>query len=90
MKDPLDLMFLKNPEATIKLGKPYWQTSINDACDKEAKARIIQYIAHFFYMDGITFNVVRSKSFKLILKAVGNYGSHLKAPSCHELRVPIL
>ena len=90
IKGPLDLMFLKDPEATIKLGKPHRQTSINDACDKEARARTIQYIARFFYMNGIAFNVARSKSFKLMLEAVGNYGPYLKAPSYHELRVPLL
>ena len=39
MKGPLGFIFLKNPEATIKLGKPHQQTRINDACDKEGRAR---------------------------------------------------
>ncbi|XP_027193035.1 uncharacterized protein [Cicer arietinum] len=66
------------------------QTGINDVCDKEARARTIPYIALFFYTNEIAFNVARSKSFKLMLEAVGNYGLHLKPPSYHELRVPLL
>ena len=41
VKGPMDLLLLKNCEATMKLGKPHRQTSINDACDKEARARTI-------------------------------------------------
>ena len=41
-------------------------------------------------MNEIAFNVVRSKSFKLMLEAIGNYGPHLKASSYHELTVQFL
>nr|KYP35509.1 hypothetical protein KK1_043451 [Cajanus cajan] len=85
---------IKRPSSTskesIKLNKGLWQTSLNDACNKEARARVIQYIARFFYRNGIAFNVARSKSFKLMVEAIGTYGPHLKPPSYHELRVPLL
>ncbi|RDX88021.1 hypothetical protein CR513_30439, partial [Mucuna pruriens] len=66
------------------------QTSINDACQKDARTRTIQYTAHFFYRNRISFNVIRSNSFKLMIEVVGNYGPHLRSPSYHELRVPLL
>ncbi|KAK4259931.1 hypothetical protein QN277_006209 [Acacia crassicarpa] len=90
VKGLIDLLLFKNPEANIKLGKNTKQTSINDACDKEARDRTCQYIAQFFYRNGIAFNVARTKSFKLMVDTIGNYGKHLKPPSYHELRVPFL
>ncbi|XP_020206248.1 uncharacterized protein LOC109791366 [Cajanus cajan] len=90
VKGPLDLHFTRKAEESIKLNKGLWQTSLNDACNKEARARVIQYIARFFYRNGIAFNVARSKSFKLMVEAIGTYGPHLKPPSYHELRVPLL
>jgi hypothetical protein len=86
-KGPLDVMYYQKPEDTIEKGK---QTSMNDACDKKARATCCQYIARFFYRNGIAFNVAHSKSFKLMVEAIGNYGAHLKPPSYHELRVPML
>ncbi|RDX94024.1 hypothetical protein CR513_23647, partial [Mucuna pruriens] len=86
VKGPLDLHFFKKPKEIIQLGK----NNINDACRKEARARTIQYIARFFFRNEISFNVTRSNSFKLMIKAFGNYDSHLKPPSYHELRVSLL
>jgi hypothetical protein len=85
-KGPLDALYYQKPEDTIEKGK---QTSINDI-DKEARAKVCQYIARFFYRNGIAFNVAHSKSFKMMVEAIGNYGPHLKPPSYHELRVPML
>ncbi|KAL2342207.1 hypothetical protein Fmac_010147 [Flemingia macrophylla] len=82
VKGPLDLHFRR--ESGLR------QTSLNDACHKEVRARVIQYIARFFYRNGIAFNVAKSKSFKMMVEAIGNYGPHLKPPSYHELRVPLL
>lgn len=90
VKGPLDLLLFKNPETSIKLGKAKKQTSINDACDKEARARTVQYIERFLCRNGIAFNVVKSKSFKLMVEAIGNYGPHLKVPSYHECRISLL
>lgn len=53
-KGPLDIMFKKTRD-----------TSINDACDKEARARTIQYIARLFYTNEVAFNVANAKTFKL-------------------------
>ncbi|XP_058755022.1 uncharacterized protein LOC131628172 [Vicia villosa] len=86
-KGPLDVIYYRKPEENLKKGK---QTSLNDACDKKARASCCQYIARFFYRNGIAFNVAKSKSFKLMVEAIGMYGAHLKPPSYHELRVPLL
>lgn len=86
-KGPMDVIFYRKPEETLKKGK---QTSLNDACDKKARASCLQYIARFFYRNGIAFNVANSKSFKLMVEAIGMYGAHLKPPSYYELRVPLL
>lgn len=76
VKGPMDLLLLKGPEESLKLSKAekLRQTSINDACDKEARVRTIQYIARFFYRAGISFNVANLKCFKLMVEAIGNYG----------------
>ncbi|KAI5409265.1 hypothetical protein KIW84_054899 [Lathyrus oleraceus] len=64
--------------------------NLNDVCDKEARARTVQYIARFVYTCGIAFDVANGKAFKLMLEAVGSYGPHLKSSTFHELRVPLL
>jgi hypothetical protein len=43
-----------------------------------------------FFMNGLSFNVARSKSFKVMVDAIGYYGKHLKPQSYHELRVSLL
>ncbi|XP_061371723.1 uncharacterized protein LOC133314291 isoform X1 [Gastrolobium bilobum] len=90
LEGPMDLLTSRSPEETLKLGKTKRQTSINDACLKEARARTIQYIAQFLYTNGIPLNVVCSRSFKLMVEAIGNYGPHLKVPSLYETNGPLL
>ncbi|KAG4943919.1 hypothetical protein JHK84_047983 [Glycine max] len=89
-KGPLDFLFSKEPEESIKLGKTMRQKSVNESYNKASRDRAVQYISRFFFRNGIAFNVAKSKSFKLMIEAIGTYGSHLKPPSYHELRVPVL
>ncbi|KAL5165834.1 Protein FAR1-RELATED SEQUENCE 5 [Glycine soja] len=89
-KGPLDFLFSKEPEESIKFGKTMRQTSVNESYNKASRDRAVQYIARFFFRNGIAFNVAKSKSFKLMIQAIGIYGPHLKPPSYHELRVPLL
>uniref|UniRef100_A0A0R0HS56 BED-type domain-containing protein n=1 Tax=Glycine max TaxID=3847 RepID=A0A0R0HS56_SOYBN len=86
----LEIARLKTPEESIKLGKTMRQSSVNETYNKAARDRAVQYIARFFFRNGIPFNVAKSKSFKLMIEAIGTYGPHLKPPSYHELRVPLL
>lgn len=74
---------------SLRLGNAERETSVDDACEEEARARVMQYIARFFYTNGIDLNVVRSESFKLMVEAVGSYGPNLKVPSYRELRDPL-
>ncbi|KAI7728266.1 hypothetical protein M8C21_020908 [Ambrosia artemisiifolia] len=83
VKGPLDLFMSKGK------GK-FVQTSINDACDKELRERMVQKLLRFFYQAGIAFNVAKLDSFKEMIGSIGNYGANLKPPSYHELRVPLL
>ncbi|XP_028215234.1 uncharacterized protein LOC114397379 [Glycine soja] len=89
-KGPIDFLFSKSPEESIKLGKTMRQSSVNETYNKAARDRAVQYIARFFFRNGIPFNVAKSKSFKLMIEAIGTYGPYLKPPSYHELRVPLL
>ena len=57
---------------------------------KKLGRELANNICRFLYNNGISFNVVKSKSFKVMLEAVGQYGPHLKPPSYHEVRVPFL
>ncbi|KAG5121908.1 hypothetical protein GLYMA_14G145100v4 [Glycine max] len=81
----------KVPE-DVKLEKiaAYEKKIAEIAAYMEAIDRAVQYIARFFFRNGIPFNVAKSKSFKLMIEAIGTYGPHLKPPSYHELRVPLL
>lgn len=47
------------------------QTSINAACDEEARAKIDQYIASFFYRAGIPFNAASLSNFMHIIEVIG-------------------
>jgi len=85
-KGPLDIMFYQKPEVTLEKGK---QTNVKEF-DKEAREKANQYIAHFFYLNGIAINVAKSKSYKLMVEAIDQYCPHLKPPSYYELRNPCL
>jgi hypothetical protein len=90
-KGPIDLFFRK-PETAIQCKKKekLRQSSIKAACDKELTAQVHQYIARFWYQAGLSFNMVKLESFQDMLTAIEAFGKHLKAPSCHEIRVPLL
>jgi len=47
-------------------------------------------IARFWYQAGLSFNLVKLKSFQDMIDAIGAYGPNLPAPSYHEIRVPLL
>ncbi|RZB52142.1 hypothetical protein D0Y65_048538 [Glycine soja] len=72
-KGPLDFLFSKEPEESIKFGKTMRQTSVNESYNKASRDRAVQYIARFFFRNGIAFNVAKSKSFKLMIQAIGIY-----------------
>jgi len=71
-KGPMD-MFYRNPTATIEKRKKekLRQANIKEACDKNLKASIHQYIARFWYQAGLSFNLVKLKSFQDMIDAIG-------------------
>ena len=91
LKGPIDL-HVRRPETAIAKNQKekLRQASIREACDKEATARVHQYIARFWYQAGLSFNMVKLQSFHDMLAAVGSFGPHLRPPSYHEIRVPLL
>ncbi|XP_017429421.1 uncharacterized protein LOC108337410 isoform X2 [Vigna angularis] len=76
------------PEIRLKIRRAYenQQTSRRDACAKKVRVSIVK----FFRENGIPFNAARSKSFKKMIEAVGDYGKKLSAPSYPELKVRLL
>ncbi|XP_051113152.1 uncharacterized protein LOC127239163 [Andrographis paniculata] len=44
----------------------------------------------FFYENGIPFNASKSRSYEIMVEAIGQYGSGLKPTSYHQLREPFL
>jgi len=49
-----------------------------------------QYIARFWYQAGLSFNLVRLKSFQDMTDAIGAFGPNLPARTYHEIRVSLL
>ena len=90
-KGPMD-MFCRNPTTAIEKRKKkrLRQANIKEACDKNLKASIHQYIAPFWYQADLSFNLVNLKSFQDMIDVIGAYGPNLPAPSYHETRVSLL
>lgn len=91
-KGPMDL-FCRNPETAVEIRKEdkSRQANIREVCDKEeAKAIVHQYIARFWYQAGLSFNLIKLKSFQDMIAAIGAYGPNLPAPSYHDIKVPLL
>jgi hypothetical protein len=57
---------------------------------KEEKEATDMYVADFIYDCGLPLNVINSRSFEVMLEAVGQYGPGYVKPSYHEVRVPLL
>jgi len=89
-KGPMD-MFCKYRSVVIEKWKreKLRQASIKETCDKNLKASVHQYIARFWYQAGLSFNLVRLKSFQEMIEAIGTYGPNLPTPTYHEIRVPL-
>jgi len=90
-KGPMN-MFCRNPAVAIEKRKKekLRQANIKETCDKNLKATVHQYITRFWYQGGLSFNLVKLKSFQDMIDAIGAYGPNLPAPSYHEIRVLLL
>ncbi|KAG5034983.1 hypothetical protein JHK87_009893 [Glycine soja] len=66
------------------------QMNIRESMDKNEVLKVHQHIARFWYQAGLSFNLIKLKSFENMVAAIGQYGSHLPIPSYHDIRVPLL
>ncbi|KAL4201522.1 hypothetical protein AMTRI_Chr02g216550 [Amborella trichopoda] len=91
-RGPIDNFFTPSLETVIEKskGKGKKQVTIENRFKKEDKARVIQYIARWFYHAGISFNTASLNSFHTMLKAIRQFGSGLKAPTPYEIGEPLL
>ena len=85
-------MFCRNSIAAIEKRnkEKLRQANIKEACDKNLKALVHQYIARFWYQASLSFYLVKLKSFQDMIDVIGAYGPNLPALSYHEIRVPLL
>jgi len=58
--------------------------------DKNEVLKVHQYIACFWYQAGLSFILIKLKSFENMVVAIGQYGPHLPIPSYHDIRVSLL
>jgi len=84
-------MFYRNPATAIEKSKKekLRQANIEEACDKNLKASVHQYIAQFGYQADLSFNLVSLKSFQDMIDVTSADGPNLSAPN-HEIRVSLL
>jgi hypothetical protein len=57
---------------------------------KEAKQIVDDHVADFLYENGISFNVINSRSWEIMLESIGQYGHGYRSPSYHDVRGPLL
>uniref|UniRef100_A0A0R0K6W7 BED-type domain-containing protein n=1 Tax=Glycine max TaxID=3847 RepID=A0A0R0K6W7_SOYBN len=90
-KGPME-KFCKNPENAINRRKMEMlrQMNIRESMDKNEVLKVHQHIARFWYQAGLSFNLIKLKSFENMVAAIGQYGPHLPIPSYHDIRVPLL
>jgi len=63
------------------------KTAINAIFKKSEREEACQEIAPFLYDNTISFNVAKSKVFRMILELVAKHGIEFKPPSYIEIRV---
>lgn len=83
-KGPMD-MFRRNHVLNLKKRKKERQANIEEACDKNLKALVHQYITRLLYQASLSFILVELKSFQDMI-----YGPHLPVLVYNEIRVPLL
>ncbi|KAG4946995.1 hypothetical protein JHK87_043002 [Glycine soja] len=90
-KGPMD-RFCKNPENAINRRKMEMlrQRNIRELMDKNEVLKVHQYIAHFWYQASLSFNLIKLKSFKNMVAAIGQYRPHFPIPSYHDIKVSLL
>jgi hypothetical protein len=87
-------MLCKTPEEVVaERHKSKTSQSTLEHCTKrgkEAKQIVDDHVANFLYENKIPLDVVKSRSWKIMLESIGQYGPRYRGPSYHEARVPWL
>ena len=66
------------------------QATMNQMFKKEDREKVCQQIARFFYTSAIPFNCVNNPEFGRMVDMISRFGTGLKPPSYHEIRVKYL
>ena len=66
------------------------QQNISDALCKDRLHKVHQYIGRWVFASGVPFHATANDEFKLMLEAVGQFGSGVTPPSQYLLREPLL
>ena len=59
------------------------QMNIKESLDKDAVVKVYMTLLVFLYQTGIVFKTAKLKSFRIMLKSVGQFEQHLPPPSYH-------
>ncbi|XP_065865459.1 uncharacterized protein [Euphorbia lathyris] len=89
LKGPMDVFFTPDAEKALK-DRKLRQTTINETCKKELRAKACADFARWMYDVAIPFNAVKYPSFPVMIESIGQYGVGMKPPSIHEVRLPLL
>ncbi|KAL4181698.1 hypothetical protein AMTRI_Chr12g272390 [Amborella trichopoda] len=91
-RGPKVSFFKPSPETVIEKGKGKGkkQVTIENRFKKEDRARVIQYIARWFYHAAISFNTASLNSFHTMLEAIRQFGPGLKDPAPYDIGEPLL
>ncbi|XP_052176679.1 uncharacterized protein LOC127790982 [Diospyros lotus] len=87
-KNTMDTFVTKGKWSSSATGSG--QTTLNQMLKRELREDCCQQIARFFYACAIPFNCVKHPEFAKMLELVGKFGSGLKPPSYHDIRVKYL
>lgn len=89
----MDAFVRRTPEDVIdeRWSKGASQTTLeNRMRSEDERHKLRSYFARWAYESGVPFNALKSKSFHILVEAIGQYGPGFKPPSMHDYRVSLL
>ncbi|XP_042401120.1 uncharacterized protein LOC121991168 [Zingiber officinale] len=86
---PINLYFMKDVDEIVKQRRAKSKGQF-DENKKKLRDIVVEKFARWMYDAGIPFNAVKYDSFEPCIEAIGQFGSGMKPPSYHEVRVKYL
>ncbi|XP_042451216.1 uncharacterized protein LOC122036087 [Zingiber officinale] len=86
---PINLYFMKDVDEIVKQRRAKSKGQF-DENKKKLRDIAVEKFARWMYDAGIPFNAVKYDSFEPCIEAIGQFGSGMKPPSYHEVRVKYL